>query len=58
MSIHAKLTRCKENPILLPRPYTAWDTIGAFNPGAVMDDEGRIHILYRGAGCMPKNGTA
>jgi beta-1,2-mannobiose phosphorylase / 1,2-beta-oligomannan phosphorylase len=51
----AKLTRYKDNPILMPRPYNAFDTVGAFNPGAVMDDDGRIHILYRGAGCMPKH---
>jgi predicted GH43/DUF377 family glycosyl hydrolase len=55
MSKIVKLERHKDNPILLPRPYTAWDTVGAFNPGAVMDDDGRIHILYRGAGITPKN---
>lgn len=54
MSKIVKLERHKDNPILLPRSYTAWDTIGAFNPGAVMDDDGRIHILYRGAGVTPK----
>lgn len=53
MSI-VKLERYAKNPILLPRPYTAWDTVGAFNPGAVMDDKGLIHILYRAAGCTPK----
>jgi beta-1,2-mannobiose phosphorylase / 1,2-beta-oligomannan phosphorylase len=55
MSKLVKLERYEKNPILLPRPYTAWDTIGAFNPGAAIDDAGRIHILYRGAGVTPKN---
>ena len=57
MSKPIKLTRYEHNPILLPRPYTAWDTVGAFNPGAEIDDDGRIHILYRGAGVSPKGGV-
>lgn len=55
MSRIVKLERCKDNPILLPRSHTTWDTVGAFNPGAVMDDDGHIHILYRAEGTVPRS---
>ena len=50
-----KLERHPDNPVLLPRPYSAWDTYGACNPAAAMDDQGRVHILYRGEGITPRS---
>ncbi|QQS60899.1 MAG: hypothetical protein IPN70_03330 [Candidatus Moraniibacteriota bacterium] len=39
-----------ENPILLPKNENEWETKAAFNPTALCDDEGRVHIVYRAIG--------
>ena len=54
MSKIVKLKRYENNPILQGRPGVSWDATGAFNPGAVMDDNGRIHIFYRASSDTPK----
>jgi len=44
------LARHSNNPILSPQNHNYWETEGAFNPGAVMDNEGRVHLFYRAIG--------
>ena len=37
--------RANENPVISPaRP---WESKGTFNPGAILLDDGKVHILYR-----------
>lgn len=45
-----KLTRHAKNPIISPLPVHEWELNGTFNPAAVQDDEGRVHLLYRAIG--------
>lgn len=45
-----KIQRHHANPIMSPRPHQEWETNGTFNPAAVKDDEGRVHLLYRAIG--------
>lgn len=45
-----ELDRHSNNPVLSPRPHHDWDAEGAFNPGAVVDDEGKVHLFYRAIG--------
>lgn len=33
-----------------PRSHQEWEANGTFNPAAVEDDEGRVHLLYRAIG--------
>lgn len=42
-------TRCPENPILVPGLY-AWRMATVFNPGVVLDEEGRFTLYERAAG--------
>ena len=45
-----KLDREINNPILKPLSYRGWENVATFNPGAVKDDEGFVHLLYRAIG--------
>lgn len=44
------LLRHAHNPIASPQSHREWEYEGTFNPGAVMDDEGRVHLFYRALG--------
>ena len=44
------LLRHPENPIVSPRPHQEWEAGGTFNPAAVTDDDGTVHLLYRAIG--------
>lgn len=44
------LDRHENNPILSPQMSREWEYGGTFNPAAVKDDEGRVHLLYRAIG--------
>lgn len=44
------LKRVTGNPVLSPHELTDWETHSVFNPGAFMDDEGIVHLLYRAVG--------
>jgi len=44
------LERHHHNPIISPHPARTWDNCGTFNPAAVKDDEGKVHLLYRALG--------
>jgi len=44
------LKRVPNNPVLAPHGLNDWETHSVFNPGAFMDDEGMIHLLYRAIG--------
>ncbi|MEI6553424.1 MAG: hypothetical protein WCO09_02550 [bacterium] len=44
------LTKYEKNPVIVPKPYSKWETVGTFNPGAVKDDAGFVHLLYRAIG--------
>ncbi|MDO8590566.1 MAG: hypothetical protein Q7R65_01155 [bacterium] len=46
----AVLSRYPGNPILSPNVRNDWESQGTFNPGAIQDDSGNIHILYRAVG--------
>jgi predicted GH43/DUF377 family glycosyl hydrolase len=45
-----RLKRHDENPVLSPPEYGDWEAIGTFNPAAVKDDLGNVHIIYRAIG--------
>lgn len=47
---HTYLTRHEQNPILEPRDGHGWEQEAAFNPAAVIDDTGVIHMFYRAIG--------
>lgn len=47
---HPKLGRSPKNPILSPRIHRAWEDYGTFNPAAIVDDEGTVHLFYRAIG--------
>lgn len=47
---HHKIQRHPSNPIMSPRSHQEWETNGTFNPAAVEDDEGCVHLLYRAIG--------
>lgn len=44
------LTRYENNPVVKPKAYSNWETVGTFNPAAIKDDEGFVHLLYRAIG--------
>ena len=44
------LTRKERNPLLAPHGKNEWENEGVFNPGAILDDDGFVHILYRAMG--------
>ena len=44
------LSRYPNNPILSPNGKQDWESQGTFNPGAIQDDQGNIHLLYRAVG--------
>ncbi|MGC9605816.1 MAG: hypothetical protein ABSF56_03675 [Minisyncoccia bacterium] len=44
------LTRHADNPLISPSTQREWESQGTFNPGAVKDDEGRVHLFYRAIG--------
>jgi predicted GH43/DUF377 family glycosyl hydrolase len=41
-----RLTKFEGNPVIAPRGDVGWESVGTFNPGAVVYD-GFIHLLYR-----------
>lgn len=47
---HVTLEKHQQNPIISPKSHREWEIAGTFNPAAVVDDEGRTHILYRAIG--------
>ncbi len=44
------LDRHPANPVISPRPHNEWEAQGTFNPAAVADDNGKVHLLYRSIG--------
>ncbi len=44
------LDRHALNPVISPHPVRAWEQNGTFNPAAIKDDEGKVHLLYRAQG--------
>lgn len=42
-----KLQRSPHNPILKPHPTHDWESGAVFNPGATMDEDGQVYLLYR-----------
>lgn len=42
-------TRCAENPIVVPGRYE-WRMAATFNPGVILDDDGRFYLYERAAG--------
>lgn len=44
------LRRYPGNPVLSPNPEHAWESGGRFNPGAIKDDDGNVHLFYRAVG--------
>ena len=47
---HHKLARHSQNPVMSPMPFRDWEAGGTFNPAAVTDDDGKVHLLYRAVG--------
>lgn len=55
MRIPVKLTRYAKNPVLCGRgDEKLWDGRGAFNAGAIIHDDGKVHLLYRAEGSVPR----
>ncbi|MES2314986.1 MAG: hypothetical protein V4524_03590 [Patescibacteria group bacterium] len=44
------LNRSHKNPIVKPHPHHEWELHGTFNPGAIVDDTGTVHLFYRAIG--------
>src|ERR1035437_10075645 len=44
------LDRSHTNPILQPKQDFDWETEAVFNPAAITDPKGHVHILYRAVG--------
>lgn len=44
------LDKHHKNPILSPKPYVDWQAGGTFNPAAITDENGRVHVVYRAVG--------
>lgn len=44
------LMRSECNPIIYPNSWSGWESEATFNPGAFMDDDGRVHLIYRAIG--------
>lgn len=42
--------RHENNPIMSPQSHNDWETVGTFNPAALQDKNGRVHLLYRAIG--------
>jgi predicted GH43/DUF377 family glycosyl hydrolase len=47
---HRHVKRSVKNPIMSPQEWNEWETMGTFNPAALQDKNGRIHLLYRALG--------
>lgn len=47
---HFKLDRHTNNPVLSPQITREWEHGGTFNPAAIKDDTGAVHLLYRAVG--------
>jgi predicted GH43/DUF377 family glycosyl hydrolase len=45
-----QLERHEHNPVIKPQLHKEWENVGTFNPAAVKDDEGFVHLLYRAIG--------
>ncbi|HTK33639.1 MAG TPA: hypothetical protein VL335_03820 [Candidatus Paceibacterota bacterium] len=45
-----QLNKSNRNPIVTPRRHREWETHGTFNPGAIIDDAGTVHLFYRAIG--------
>lgn len=45
-----RATKHHKNPVMSPQSHNEWEAVGTFNPAAVKDDSGRVHILYRAIG--------
>ena len=43
------LQRHEHNPVISPT-WREWETVGTFNPAAIKDNEGFVHLLYRAIG--------
>src|ERR1017187_6227745 len=44
------LVRSSANPIISPDHRKIWELEGTFNPGAILDDNGCVHLFYRAIG--------
>lgn len=48
--INFGLNRHPNNPVMSPHAHHDWENVGTFNPGALQDKEGNVHLLYRAIG--------
>lgn len=44
------LDRHINNPIISPIPHREWEAQGTFNPAAIKDETGSVHLFYRAIG--------
>src|SRR5690606_38756782 len=42
------LRRHSSNPVIAPKDE--WEQEGTFNPAAILDDDGNVHLVYRAVG--------
>jgi predicted GH43/DUF377 family glycosyl hydrolase len=45
-----KLDRYEGNPVISPQKIRQWEHGGTFNPAAIVDNNDRVHLLYRAIG--------
>ncbi len=45
-----RVKRHFKNPIMSPQEWNDWELRGTFNPAALQDDSGRVHLVYRAVG--------
>ena len=45
-----ELNRNAANPLINPKKHSTWEDEAIFNPAAILDDEGMVHLLYRAVG--------
>lgn len=44
------IKRHNKNPVMSPQAHNEWETVGTFNPAAIQDKSGKVHLLYRAVG--------
>jgi predicted GH43/DUF377 family glycosyl hydrolase len=42
--------RAAHNPVISPLIHREWEEQASFNPTAILDDDGRVHLFYRAIG--------
>lgn len=44
------IRKSEKNPVMSPEHGSYWESEAVFNPGAIVTDDGRVHLFYRALG--------